>query len=51
MCRWLTLSVLLAFAAPAAAEPLDAPYRECSQQTLETAIAYEGAHLVRGRTR
>jgi hypothetical protein len=38
------LALLLALAASTArAEPLQDPYRECSQQTLETAIALERA--------
>jgi len=45
MCRWwlLAISLALATSAPARAEPLQDPYRECSQQTLDTAIAYERA--------
>jgi hypothetical protein len=35
------LVLLLALATPARGEPLEAPYRECSQQTLEEAIALE----------
>jgi hypothetical protein len=53
--RWwrkLYAQTLLAFYAiaafvlvvtPALAEPLQDPYRDCSQQTLETAIAFERA--------
>jgi hypothetical protein len=45
MCRWSILALLLALAtsAPARAEPLQDPYRECSPQTLDTAIAFERA--------
>jgi len=45
MCRWwlLAISLALATSAPARAEPLDNPYRDCSRQTLETAIAFERA--------
>jgi hypothetical protein len=37
------LSLLLALATPSMAEPLQDPYRECSAQTLKTAIALERA--------
>jgi hypothetical protein len=37
------LSLLLALAAPAAAQPLDNPYGGCDRQTLDTAIALERA--------
>jgi len=41
---WLMLALLLALATSTAhAKPLHDPYRECSQQTLETAIALERA--------
>ena len=45
MCRWwlLAISLALATSAPARAEPLDNPYRDCSRQTLDTAIAFERA--------
>ena len=37
------LSLLLALATPSMAEPLQEPYRDCSQQTLDTALALERA--------
>ena len=43
MCRWLMLALLLALATPAMSEPLHEPYRDCSAQTLDTAIALERA--------
>jgi hypothetical protein len=44
MCRWSLLALLLALCASTAhGEPLQDPYRDCSQQTLETAIAFERA--------
>ena len=45
MCRWWLLAISLALATPTAAmsEPLHEPYRDCSAQTLDTAIALERA--------
>jgi hypothetical protein len=37
------LALLLALATPAMSEPLHEPYRDCSAQTLDTAIALERA--------
>jgi len=41
MCKWWLLAISLVLATQARGEPLDNPYRECSAQTLDTAIALE----------